>query len=373
MGLSKKLLRILYESQLSIVEKFKSGYSKYVLDEFLAAYRKYNDTYLSVRNMPQNASEEYYIELESDKCVNDIAIVLQGAVLNVDDFTLETCKLYKKNFPECILILSTWEGDKIAKEQEYLELGVVIVKSTKPKHTGIGNINLQVKSTNAGILKAKELGAKYVLKCRSDQRFYRNNFLQYLLSQISLYPIIDANNVLQQNERLVVLQSVVGASLFIPFHICDFMYFGKIDDVQRLFNFPEQNLSETKEERTEREKSFLGNISILDFHRRQAPEIMLMENYLQGKIEGENILSISNYWSFLRDYVVVVSQDSMGFLWGKEGRYNSLNSIDHCWDKNDSEDKLMKYTLNEVNWFLLLSGGIKYHESYEEFSKRIIT
>lgn len=89
--------------------------------------------------------------------MNDIAIVIQGPSICVDEV-----KFAWRNFNKD-LIFSTWKGE----EHKYDEHDLVIFNDI-PKYPSNRNFNLQKISTYYGLLEAKKLKYKYVIKVRSD-------------------------------------------------------------------------------------------------------------------------------------------------------------------------------------------------------------
>ena len=92
-----------------------------------------------------------------------VAILLQGPVIFEDNFTEETIKIYKKNFPSAIIILSTWEEHKNKIYKKFSNLGIFLIFNKKPKFSGPkidkftdSNINYQIISTKSGISLAKK-------------------------------------------------------------------------------------------------------------------------------------------------------------------------------------------------------------------------
>jgi hypothetical protein len=87
----------------------------------------------------------------------DVAIVVQGQLLEVNNFTIETLKIYSHYFSNSKIIFSTWD-DLSDKDTEIISnLGVLIVKNKRPLYSGFSNINYQIVSTINGIRLAKEL------------------------------------------------------------------------------------------------------------------------------------------------------------------------------------------------------------------------
>ena len=117
-----------------------------------------------------------------------IAIIIQGGILEKYNFTLESVRLYKKNYPNAKIILSTWDDTDDAIIDDFKKEEIEIVLSTKPKPMK-GNGNLQVISTLAGLKEAKKLGCKYACKTRTDQRMYATGIFPYLLKMHEYFPI----------------------------------------------------------------------------------------------------------------------------------------------------------------------------------------
>ena len=69
-----------------------------------------------------------------------IAIVIQGGILEEDNFTFSTITHYISHFPDILVVLSTWTLSK--KLLDRLEkLKVTVVQNKMPKNRGIANIN----------------------------------------------------------------------------------------------------------------------------------------------------------------------------------------------------------------------------------------
>src|SRR4029079_1102553 len=78
-------------------------------------------------------------------------------------------------FPGARLILSTWKTESDAVLNAFRKLGIEVVQSDPPEKPGQQNINFQLVSSRAGVERAAEMGAQYVLKTRTDQRLYSAN------------------------------------------------------------------------------------------------------------------------------------------------------------------------------------------------------
>ncbi|EGP5048092.1 hypothetical protein E4K24_000345 [Enterococcus faecium] len=102
-----------------------------------------------------------------------------------DDFTYETVKLYKKIFSTEEIIISTWDNLEKEDVAKFKSIGCHVVLSAYPNSSGRGNVNYQ--TSYAGIRKAKELGCKYVIKSRTDQRITKTNIVDYMRNLIEKF------------------------------------------------------------------------------------------------------------------------------------------------------------------------------------------
>jgi hypothetical protein len=157
---------------------------------------------------------------DEEKITPPVAIVIQGPIKKERNFTFETVKIYKKHFPDATIILSTWEGEKIPAG-----LDCEILLNKKPAYQGHTHINMQIESTKNGMMRAKELGFKYVIKTRTDQRIYAPNVKEFLFNLINTFPL----------KHPVQKQRLITPSLFvwknIPYSLHDMWMFGTIDDM----------------------------------------------------------------------------------------------------------------------------------------------
>ena len=108
-----------------------------------------------------------------------MSIIIQGPILLNDNFTYTTALLYKKYFSKAIIIVSTWEGMAVSQINNFRNSGIILLLNKMPDYNGFSNINLQIVTTLAGINYAKKINTKYILKTRTDQRFYCKESIQY--------------------------------------------------------------------------------------------------------------------------------------------------------------------------------------------------
>lgn len=262
--------------------------------------------YLSLRTR-----EKYSAQMHSQpdiSCFKEkIAIVMQGPIIEKNQFTLETLKIYRKRFPEVMLILSTWDHYSYEVFYEYNKIGVEVIKNKKPEYYGISNINLQIKSARQGVLRAKELGADYCLKTRTDQRIYQHDFLMFFLSLLKTFPI---DQKLKPNARIVSVS--LNTYKYRLYGVTDMLNFGNVED---LVNFWDIDY----DFRTLKDMN-LGP-TVLDWGKARLCEIYLATEYLK-KMGHIPVYTIKDSWQCIADYFIIIDRESINLFWLKYNRWN---------------------------------------------------
>ncbi len=141
--------------------------------------------------------------------MNKICVIIQGPV------TEEQVGRHKKIWDSEQIIFSTWE----TASSEWFDVNDVVIYNKVPEDFGTTNLNLQKITTQAGCLKAKEMGHDFVIKWRNDMFPTTKNILLHLFDKKSfnVYSWISAN----------------GYN-----YISDFLYAGHPNDVYDLFEGP---------------------------------------------------------------------------------------------------------------------------------------
>lgn len=257
-----------------------------------------------------------------------IAIVMQGPLIIDSNFTIETLKLYRRNFPDSILILSTWSVSS-EMTKEILENDVHIVQNKMPENTGIANLNLQIITTSAGVVAARDLGAKFILKTRTDQRIYHPSLETYLFNTLKYYPFNPKSCL--QTKRLVCIS--LGTFKFRLYGVSDMFLFGHVDDMLRYWNIP---LIEPKD--FPKEQYSVCYNTWRTFSNRSIPEVYLCTEFLKN-IGREVHYSLADSFQVFRDHFVVIDQAAIKLYWHKytlnADRYNVLGLFDPELSFND--------------------------------------
>jgi hypothetical protein len=254
-------------------------------------------------------------------CNDKVSIVMQGPIIENKQFTLETLKLYKKRYPNVQLILSTWNNYEDSVISEFTNIGVEVVTNSMPDYFGISNINLQIKSTKMGILKAKESGCQYCLKTRTDQRIYKHDFILSFISILSSFKL-DHKYL---KGRLIIPS--MNTFKYRMYGITDMLMFGNIDDMILYWDveFDDRKINEVD-----------SGISALDFSKAKLCEVYLSTEFFK-KIKFKTDFTIKNYWESMANFFFVVDALSIDILWFKYTRWNERRRYQNNIRKLDEE------------------------------------
>jgi len=265
---------------------------------------KFEDDFFIYKLLPVKAKD---FTLTSDKMENCpcVGIVIQGPILKENDFTLETIKNYKKTFnnPNLKIILSTWNEEDLEYINEFKKLDIEVITSEMPLKKGLLNLNCQIKSTQEGVKRAKILGCEYILKTRTDQRFYATNIIEFLLNVLKTFPI--GSEGVNQKERLVVLS--FNTFKYRIYGISDMFLFGHIDDVERYWSLDYCD----KEELTRAEK-----LDHIKTHLYRTPETHIIKEYLK-KIGHPPKLTLEDSLDVYAKYFCMVDKETVELFWPK--------------------------------------------------------
>lgn len=210
------------------------------LKEFLHRHRIYilkngDENFITYWFRPKK-TDNVYLNFSCPETKN-VGIVIQGPLRLQNDFTLETAKLYRRFYPNCEIILSTWENEDEQYTNKFLNLGVHVIRSKiLPENLWrFGSTNQQRETSLAGIKKAKDLDCEYVAKTRTDQRFYSPSAIKLLLKLIDLYPLKDS---IKSAKKRIIACSVGTFSDKRRYNVSDLFLFGTTYDIERYFSCP---------------------------------------------------------------------------------------------------------------------------------------
>jgi len=236
------------------------------------------------------------------------AIVVQGPLALENDFTLETLAWYGRAFPESPLILSTWDDADAVTLERARALGVHVITSHLPQLRGPCNLNLQVLSTLQGVLKARELNATHVLKTRADQRMYSPSAMRQLSALQQTFPLENGGS---QKERLLALSYTLR---YVPYHLCDFLIYGQIDDMITFWSIP-------PDPRPAPTTPIAGR----DLRGAPVPEIVLCSSFLNTT--GWNLKwTVTDTWKAYRERFCLIDYETLDIYWPKGDRLSEYRN-----------------------------------------------
>lgn len=152
---------------------------------------------------------------------NDISVIVSGPVLGT--WTKMCCESVRKMLPGSEIIVSTWDR----AECEKLDYDVLVI-SKDPGHNE-GNVNRQIISRISGIKKATR---KYCLAIRSESEICKLDFMEYF----GKYELHGSEFKFLNNR--VVIPAATPARRGELFHMGDWYYFGRKNDMIKLWDLP---------------------------------------------------------------------------------------------------------------------------------------
>lgn len=327
-------------------------------------YERIEKMYLSLLKYPKKAEDMKFAE--KTEIQGKVAIVLQGPLVVEENFTLETVKMYRKIYPETVLIISTWRGEdeQTLREIERID-GCYLVINQLPNYSGILNLNYQIISTMAGIRKAEQLGKEYVFKTRCDYRFIHQGLMDYLVNLCEHFP--PDKSVIYQKYRIVCGGGVYD-SMYRAYWLDDRYCFGFIEDMLAYWNYDLDQINLTRadmsrilvktrpswQERTE---------------KRLGAEPNIVRNYIKRMEQTtEPECSIKKYWEILKKQFITLQLGEVNGFWFKYDRWDA-SSRWSVWRREDSEKKCLCYNWDFAKWLALYSGTLVYEDRFEDFQK----
>jgi hypothetical protein len=252
---------------------------------------------------------------------NDWCILVQGPIVNDHDFTMNTIMFYRHLYPNVSIILSSWIGEKSKIDENRLkDLGVYFLFNEMPTYRGISNINLQLVSTQKGLKFASDLGVKYILKTRTDQRVCKTiDFLGHMQNLQLNFPL--AHGVL--SSRLVIASTNSFKSRF--YGITDMFMFGQMADMQLYWEIPLES---------EFQQNVPLNSDPVYFIANKQAEGYLVNHFFEAlRFTPQWTLEDSQF--FIANFFCVVDKEQLDLFWLKYERFIETISFHR---KNDAQN-----------------------------------
>ncbi len=343
---------------LKLAEKLYG--EKKIIEEFMIQFcrniEKGTGLYVSHHLRPVKPDIE--CELPAIAETELIAVVLQGPILHTDDFTVNTILYYRQMKGNLLIIVSTWETESQETIQRLKQTGAIVVVSKPPKYGGIGNINYQIVSMQAGIRKALEMKADYICKTRTDQRIshpYAFTFLKNLLNE---YPVTGSSSL---NYRIVTLATEYG-SMFEPYYISDFLYFGYWKDIKKMLDIP---LNQRRSiDRVNMTRKMLAE-------KKGTAEIYIIKSFFEstGEICEDSILG---YWTLLKNSMILIDKPMIRLYWAKYDARYCEHVRDGSYSTRMDLERNRLSNFDFLSWLSLFNGNLIYKVEYEEYMNLLL-
>lgn len=329
-----------------------AGYSKKSL---VASYfRHFGEQFVSAFRNPVYPKANIQI---SD--FSDVGIVFQGPLSKEYDYTINTIRYFREIYPEIKIVLSTWKNElnsKARTELEKYDCAVIEGDSFPAEDKGEGQkksyLHNQLFSAQKGIEYLKNKGCLYVLKIRTDLRIYKQDFIPHFMNLLKIFPC----KVQTQTQRLIC----VGYSnnlVNVPFHMSDFIWFGSVADMEKMYNAPywtQEEISYIRERTANKEfmashsacfrellsKNYNAQMSgVGQFIDEKFLLLFHEEAYLASRVAkclgffdaGKSLAE--NYRDFLASSVIVVDDRDIDSYWNKY----DYNLLENGRSKSDNE------------------------------------
>lgn len=356
--LFKDALRLNLGVLVSLTQKL--GKASLLWDILSQVYQKNSDNLCQYRLTPKYSEAFTKSEVRTNTDGRELAIVIQGPIDKEFDFTIETVKIYKKLFPDSYIIISSWRDMPSETEKVLKSLGCYVLLSDYPKPMGYFHLNYQVLSTMVGLKKAKELGAKYCIKNRSDLRINKFQSFEYLKSLLEVFPL--KGNEIPLIGRIVTLNGWLG-QMFRPFWIQDYMYFGYTDDLINLFDIP-MDTNDIPNSKHFTEKILKGE----QVSKPHAPEVYVTLSFVKKYIPVDN-LTLKQSWDIIRKYFIIMNFEDLNVIWKKHNRFSLNTNMMESDEKNMYTDPYRCFTFSDfVN---LYTGQMRYGPEYERMRYKL--
>ena len=315
-----------------MLDKILNKLLNFLLDKNIPL--KHSENFLTYHKRPINSSE-YRFQSDILKNSPKLGLVMQGPLMKEDNFTLETVKLYKKTFENTEIIVSTWKTENLDYIEKIKEAGATVILNDPPEFAGISNVNYQIKSSIAGIRKAKEIGCEYAIKARTDQRMYASNIKEFLFNLLKIFPL--SSEIQVQKQRLITCSA--NTFKYRLYGLSDMFLFGHIDDVLLFWSVKEDNRNFDKNDA-------FYTTSLRNYCKSKLVEVYFTCEFLQAV--GKNLsFTLQDSWQSYSKHFCVIDKESLDLCWPK------YTNKEHRWIK------YTPYSLEELSfkeWLNIYTG-----------------
>ena len=297
--------------------------------------------------------------------LNDQAIIIQGGIEKIEVLLFAVAR-YSLLYPDSIIIISTWEDSSWLSIHKIMNLirnkdNIHLILSPKPSFKGYGGMNtiLQIISTINGIKIAKQLGAKYALKVRTDIVLGSLDFLQAFSLNHKLF---SKGTPTSQKGKIIVLS--MNSYLCRPFSISDHVSYGHIDDMELMWDLELPTSNQSRRNVNFQNKTLMhepmSNSDLIHL-AWSAKEAMMDEAYLVSNLMNAAGFCYTADWfdskNFLTSCFVVMDTSTFDIFWPKYGGALSYSKFHHKPISNfaSSSSGMAEITFTTwLNWYLAI-------------------
>lgn len=233
-------------------------------------------------------------------------VVVQGPV--VKGVTAHVLRVLTALHPNDLVLLSTWDDTAEGLLAEAAAIADDLVVSSKPAVAGIQNRNFQIVSTRAGIDRAVALGARTILKTRTDLAVMTES----LFDRARLWLDGVGQKAARRyglSDRLIVPSSYTRK--FLLYHPSDLVMLGAADDMALYWSAP----LDSRAGDVLSPASLSLPLPFLDMGGHPT-ESYLGLRFCQT-IGRPVAATVQDSWAFYRDLFAVVDNDWFDLLWFK--------------------------------------------------------
>jgi hypothetical protein len=168
-----------------------------------------------------------YSDLSPDSG-KDVAILVCGPMVYENHFTRDSIRLYRKYYPQALIILSTGEDEDADYLDDLQGPDVVVLKSRKPENSGRDDREWGRILIYTGVQEAVRREKMYCFRTPTSARAYAPNLLSYFRSLQDVFPL---SSDYLQHKRLIFCGC--GSLKYMPFCFSIFFQFGHVDDMSK--------------------------------------------------------------------------------------------------------------------------------------------
>lgn len=278
-------------------------------------------------------------------------LVIQGPVWK--NYNIEAIQHYRASYPDNYIIVSTWESTSPAYCKQIEAIADEVLFLQPPDYAGHQNRNFQIFSTVKGIQRAKELGAKKILKTRTDTVLLNPGVIKACLSLQDQYDTSRAKAFGLKN-RIIVPD--VYSRKYLPYAPSDIFMFGDTDDMEKFWSCPFDSRHFDIAVGDWRFKT------LNDLSKDMGPAEAYFGVHFAMKIGWPLKFTTEDNWNYYRDLFIIKDLSYFDLFWYKYPKLPNIEAnvnMHHCisnffWEQlyygNVDSNKDADVDINTTNW-----------------------